>query len=57
MDYSYFNYPSPIGILKVRFTAVGILGISFPQLNKIRIVRMNILEKKTYPFISISLMN
>ncbi|HHU93220.1 MAG TPA: methylated-DNA--[protein]-cysteine S-methyltransferase [Halanaerobiaceae bacterium] len=29
MDYSYFNYPSPIGILKVRFTAVGILGISF----------------------------
>lgn len=29
MDYSYFHYPSPIGILKVTFKSEGITGISF----------------------------
>src|SRR5690554_1833540 len=29
MDYSYFHYPSPIGILKVTFKNEGITGISF----------------------------
>lgn len=31
MKYSYFNYPSPIGILNIKFIKRGILGISFPD--------------------------
>ncbi|NLJ83563.1 MAG: methylated-DNA--[protein]-cysteine S-methyltransferase [Halanaerobiaceae bacterium] len=34
MDYSYFHYPSPIGILKIKFKKEGIIGISFPAAEK-----------------------
>jgi|LSQX01.1.fsa_nt_gb methylated-DNA-[protein]-cysteine S-methyltransferase len=29
MEYSFFSYPSPLGILNIRFTERGVLGISF----------------------------
>jgi|SRR5690554_1681541 len=31
MEYSFFCYPSPLGILKIKFTARGVLGISFME--------------------------
>lgn len=30
MEYSYFKYPSPLGILEIKFINRGIIGISFP---------------------------
>ena len=34
MEYSYFSYPSPLGILKIAFNKRGIKGISFCNCDK-----------------------